>query len=188
MEIKATLLSGITNEKYLNCLSSLPENLQKRILKKKKEEDRKLSCIGYSQAATLYFETENQKAEFAFLPEGRPIFKNSDLYFSSSHSKDIVVTAVDNKNIGIDIEKVREINLDLVKKVCTQREEEYVKAANTILDQTIRFLEIWTAKEAYFKFCSTGIVNLKSVDCFSLSENIKRIEIPGYILSVYQED
>ena len=98
------------------------------------------------------------------------------------------MTAVDSKNIGIDIEKVREINLNLTKKVCTEIEREYVLGASSPQEQIVRFLEIWTAKESYFKFSGTGIADLKSADYFNIKQNIKRIEIPGYILSVYQED
>lgn len=188
MEIITTFLSEITNEKYTNCLLSLPETVQTRILKKKNEEDRKLSCIGYFCAAEIYKKQENEHCEFAFLEGGKPVFLDGGLCFSISHSKDIVITAVDNKNLGVDIEKVREINLNLVKKVCTEREEEYLQGAKSTQDQIIRFFKIWTAKEAYFKYSGTGIVGLKKVDYFEIKQNIKRIEIPGYILSVYSED
>lgn len=188
MEIITTFLSDITNENYTNYLLSLPEIVQTRILKKKNEEDRKLSCIGYFCAAEIYKKQENEDCDFAFLEGGKPVFLRGGLCFSISHSKDIVITAVYNKNLGVDIEKVREINLDLIKKVCTEKEKAFILETNETAEQTERFLMVWTAKEAYFKFKSTGIGNLKSVDYFSLSENIKRIEIPGYILSVYSED
>ena len=45
-----------------------------------------------------------------------------------------------------------------------------------------RFFEIWTAKEAYFKKCGTGITNLKSVNSLTLS---RQMHILGdYILHI----
>ena len=38
----------------------------------------------------------------------KPFFKNSNIFFSISHSKDIVLVAFNNKNVGADIEYIAE--------------------------------------------------------------------------------
>jgi len=39
-----------------------------------------------------------------------------------------------------------------------------------------RFFQIWTAKEAYFKKCGTGITNLKSVNILPMERQCFQIE------------
>lgn len=87
-----------------------------------------------------------EKGEF-----GKPFAAGLDVHFSISHSQDLVICAVSEKEIGIDVEKIRDIRLDAVKRFACETEIEY------IADNTERFFEIWTLKEAYFKCIGTGL-------------------------------
>ena len=73
--------------------------------------------------------------------------------------------AFSDKEIGIDIEKIREINPKAASKFACHDEEKYISTHKN------GFFEIWTLKEAYFKCIGTGLgTDIKKV-CFDISEN-----------------
>jgi len=110
---------------------------------------------------------------------GKPFAMDFPVEFNISHSGNIVVCAVSDTPVGIDIEEIRSVDLNIVKHICTKREVEYlfrqvpsekdfIKSSNQSL--LVRLFQIWTTKEAYFKCIGTGITNLKKADYFSICE------------------
>ena len=79
-----------------------------------------------------------------------------DLYFNISHSQNAVVVAFSRHENGIDIEKIRNINLKIADHCLSIEENEYIRNSRKQLSS---FWEIWTKKEAYLKYVGVGIVN-----------------------------
>jgi 4'-phosphopantetheinyl transferase len=107
-------------------------------------------------------------SEFCGIPENKIVFSKNEYgtpfanginaHFSVSHSGELVICAVSENEIGIDIEKKREIRPDISKKFATDSENEYIG------NDTDRLFEIWTLKEAYFKCIGTGLgADIKNV-------------------------
>lgn len=123
-------------------------------------------------------------------PNGQPYLTNCDLYVSISHRHEMVACAVSQTPVGIDVEHVRPINLQLCRHVCTPEEKAYLLSGAQIPDYALcrdpdilqRFFEIWTAKEAYFKKCGTGITDLKSVNILPLQRQIHTVD--DYIIQI----
>ena len=119
---------------------------------------------------------------------GEPYLTGCDLHISISHSDEMVAGVVSHVPVGIDIERIRPIKLSMCRHVCTPEETAYLQAdtdpSERCQDPIIleRFFEIWTAKEAYFKKCGTGITDLKSVNILTLSREVHKIE--DYILQI----
>lgn len=86
--------------------------------------------------------------EYHIDDNGKPISK--DKYFNISHSHSLVVLVIDKVPIGVDIEKIRPVEDDLINYVCNESEKSYVKDPET-------FFEIWTNKEALVKSHGTGV-------------------------------
>jgi len=116
---------------------------------------------------------------------GCPILQGSDLHISIAHSEDLVACAVSEKPIGIDVEKLRPIDLGAARHVCVAEEMAYLTQGKALPERGVlcrdpellkRFYEIWTAKEAYFKKCGTGITNLKSVNILPMERQCFQIE------------
>ena len=82
---------------------------------------------------------------------GKPFAENAEVFFSISHSGNLVACAVSKKEIGIDIEKIRNIRLKAAEKFCTASEIDYIG------NDLKRFFGIWTLKEAFFKCKGTGL-------------------------------
>ena len=86
-----------------------------------------------------------------FLNEyGKPLSK--DKYFNISHSHGHIALVMDTVNIGIDIEKIRDVDSDLMDYISNLEERNYIH-------DNVSFFEIWTNKEALVKASGTGIRN-----------------------------
>lgn len=105
------------------------------------------------------------KIQFGKERFGKPYAENLPVQFSVSHSGSIAICAVSEKAIGIDIEKIRPINSDIAQRFATEKELDYINANQN------GFFEIWTLKEAYFKYKGTGIgADIKDVS-FEIKAN-----------------
>lgn len=79
---------------------------------------------------------------------GKPI--SDSCYFNISHSKGVVVFVKDDLPIGVDIEKIRQVENNLIDYISSVDEKEYIK-------NKTNFFEIWTNKESLTKNIGTGI-------------------------------
>ena len=86
--------------------------------------------------------------EYHIDESGKPISETE--FFNVSHSSEVVVLVEDVVPIGIDIEKIRPVEDDLVNYATNESERSYVKDEKA-------FFEIWTNKEALVKALGTGI-------------------------------
>ena len=102
------------------------------------------------------------------LPSGQPVLADSSAFISIAHCDDYVVCAVNDKPIGIDIERVKPVKPGMAEKVCTAEELAYVQ------NNDVRFFEVWTAKEACFKMLGTGITDFQTVNTLSLPRKVFR--------------
>lgn len=107
---------------------------------------------------------------------GQPYLTGCPMYVSLSHSGQMVACAVSSRPVGIDIERIRPVKPNLMRRVCVAEELDYVLAGSCLSedqpceDAAIlrRFFEIWTGKEAYFKKCGTGITDFQAVNILTL--------------------
>lgn len=113
--------------------------------------------------------------------KGKPYFSDMDLHFSLSHSGNLAVCAVSDKEIGVDIEKIRDVNPAVADRYFTSEECEYIcNAENT----KKAFFEIWTKTESRVKLTGKGIAGICDIDGefkYELSE-----PEDGYIMCICQ--
>ena len=141
-----------------------------RIDRLRRQEDRERSlaaeCLVYQLLEKEFGVTD---AKLHSSQNGAPYLTGCNLHVSISHSDDWVACAVSDGPVGIDIERIRPVKPNLFDHVCTKEEMEYLLAGENRLH---RFFEIWTAKEAYYKKCGTGITNLKQVNTRALQGKV----------------
>lgn len=151
---------------YNRMLSTVSEYRREKVAKCRAKGDRLLSLgagILLNVALMPYGITERD-AKFKFGAHGKPyIDGREDLFFSLSHSKDKVVCAVSKREVGADIERVRDISDGLLKRVCTDKEKKYLDCFDKAR-QTEEFFRIWTAKESFMKFLGQGLGAMKSFE------------------------
>lgn len=123
---------------------------------------------------------EQSKIIIEHTKTGKPYAKDLPVHFNLSHSGDMVVCAVSDCEIGIDIEKIRHTNPRSAGKFATESEKEYISKNKK------GFFEIWTLKEAYFKCIGTGLgADIKDVS-FEITENEIRCSEDGFEFSFIQ--
>lgn len=97
---------------------------------------------------------------------GKPIA--NDINFNISHSHDYVLVGTSNNPIGVDIEKIRKVDLNIAKHFCTNKEYNYIINSK---DKYYSFWQIYTLKEAYFKMHGKNLSNMKSIE-FIINDSI----------------
>ena len=131
-----------------------------------------------------------EKVQLHRSENGQPYLTDRGLYVSITHCEEKIACAVSEAPVGIDLEKLRPIDLRLCRHVCVPEEKAYVLGDypgdpnGMCQDRRVleRFFEIWTAKEAYFKKRGTGITDLKSVNILPLPRQMHRLD--DYILQI----
>lgn len=96
--------------------------------------------------------------------KGKPYLKNEDLFFSISHSGRYVLCCTSEKEIGCDIEKIRDYNPRIGKRFFTEKEYELLRDKET---EDIFFAKLWTLKESILKKDGTGITGGLDKYCFA---------------------
>ena len=119
---------------------------------------------------------------------GKPL--SNDKYFNISHSHGYVVFIMDDVPIGIDIEKIKKAQDDLISYISNDEEKNYIH-------DDASFYEIWTNKEALVKAYGTGIKsNPKDIKGLPINDKRiyegktyfnKTIKFEDYIISVSRQ-
>ena len=104
---------------------------------------------------------------YGFETDGKPFIKGLErVDFNISHSEDLVMVAVSENRIGCDIEKMTDIDLDIVKKFFFREEYEDIAALPDSEERNGLFFRYWTLKESFMKV--TGLGMKLPLDSFSI--------------------
>lgn len=105
---------------------------------------------------------------------GKPKLKDiNDFCFNISHSGDYVILAVSDKEIGCDIEKIRNRDLKIAKRFFAEKEYEVLSKIEDEDKRKKTFYLYWVLKESFIKFSGQGLS--KPLDSFwiDIHENNK---------------
>lgn len=155
-----------------------------KIKKFTNKKDKIRSVIGEILIRTVIEEElcygESKDIKFEKNKYGKPYIKEYPQFnFNISHSEDIVVGAIDNRPIGIDIEKVKTINYEgIAREFFAEGELNYI-IKDSLDNKLERFYKIWTLKESYIKCCGQGLslplksfsINIDDCDNIKMSIN-----------------
>lgn len=128
----------------------------------------------------------NKEIVLEYNDYGKPFLRNyNNFYFNVSHTENAIVVAISDACIGIDIEKIRTIDLSIAKRFYADFENKYLFRSQENIYE--RFFEIWTKKEAYIKYIGKGLsISLDSFDIFNttISKQIRFLKKRDYIISI----
>lgn len=113
---------------------------------------------------------------FHFNKYGKPYLKSYDnFYFNLSYSENIVTCGISSREIGIDIEKIKNINFKKITNLFfTKHENNYILNSS---DKLKCFFKLWTLKESYLKYTGKGLGILNDVSIkIGDKKNIKVLE------------
>lgn len=163
-------INDLTDEIYQKYFSLMSCERQEYTSCLLKESDRKRTVAGEMLARKLVAEickVDEESIVFEKNEKGKPYAKNLDVNFSISHSGDFAVCAADRRPVGIDIEKLRAVNLKTAYRFCNENEIKYIFESGK--EALPRFFEIWTAKEAAFKLQGGNCSDFKEIDTLKLN-------------------
>lgn len=197
MEYKIININDINKAEILIFYNNINSSKKIKIDKIRNKKRKIQSVLGEYLLKELLkiYNISYSNINYIYNEEGKPYIKDYNIYFNISHSHDYVITVINNKEIGVDIEKIRKTNISIINRICTNKEKEYVLSSNIDIEK--RLFEIFTLKEAYFKMKGLNLNNLKSVEfiisnnnvtCNDNSINIKLLHIINdYIISIIEK-
>ncbi|MBI34775.1 MAG: hypothetical protein CMP67_05350 [Flavobacteriales bacterium] len=128
--------------------SQMPKNI-KAVLGDKSSPKRMLSLLGW-QLLAENLPDSRMLSGVEFGDKGKPFIPNSNIWFNISNTRGIVVLAIHNQPVGIDVERLRKPREVLYKRVFCSEE------INSICSPE-DFTNLWTRKEAVVKLFGGGI-------------------------------
>jgi 4'-phosphopantetheinyl transferase len=138
-------------------LLRLPSDMQKKITRYVRWQDRQAGLFGkilLIESLRICGYPPSVIHHLSYNPFGKPWISES-IDFNISHSGDYVVCAVTNKGkVGIDIERIRAIELADFKRYMSPEEWKHIKYADLPYE---RFYEYWTMKECVMKAEGKGL-------------------------------
>ena len=113
--------------------------------------------------------------EICTTSNGKPFFKDSNIFFNYSHSKNYVACAISNYELGIDIEEIdRNISDNVAKKYLNNEKD------------NLKRIETWVKKEAYSKLKGLGFqIKFQSIKLSEVIEKNLFISDKDYMCSIY---
>lgn len=185
-------IQDLTDAEYNKWYSLISEEKQHRVDRFRFMDDKKRTVAGEMlarKAISQWCNVAPESITFGMQEHGKPYAKDLAVEFNISHSGDMVVCAIDNKPIGIDIEQIRPIDLSVAKRICTDKELLYI-FGHTPTEQDFtytinteiltRFFELWTEKEAYGKYIGEGLFS----KVYGEDVTVNHISLKTYILSI----
>ena len=163
-------IRDLVDAEYNKWYSMMSEDKQRRVDRFRFTDDKKRTVAGEMLARKAIAEwcgVTPESITFGIKEHGKPYAKDLAVEFNISHSGDMVVCAIDDKPVGIDIEQIHPIDLTVAKRICTDEELLYLFGHTPTDDDftyttdteiLTRFFELWTAKEAYGKYLGSGVV------------------------------
>ncbi|GHV29108.1 4'-phosphopantetheinyl transferase [Clostridia bacterium] len=143
-------LPHLDSAKYINLVSEYKRNR----IKNMKTKSMASNVVGDLLARYLL---ELRLKSVCIVPgkRGKPELLSGDMQFNLSHSGSLVVCALGNEPIGVDVEKMR-----IVERAESLAKRSFSLAEFKMLSQTPnpekfrKLLKLWVLKESFFKMCN----------------------------------
>ncbi|MFS0916579.1 4'-phosphopantetheinyl transferase family protein [Brevibacillus sp. 179-C 1.1 NHS] len=150
----------IHKELYERFLQVLPKEKRERIIRFRHPEDSYRTLLADVLVRSLICEAceiSSDKIVFDYNAYGKPFFKPLPSFcFNVSHSGEWVVCITDDFEVGIDVEQIVPIDLDIANHYFAPTEVEDLLAKHP--DKRLAyFYDLWTLKESYIKARGMGL-------------------------------
>lgn len=162
MRVLITNISPLRDEAlYEELLRYVPAERQEKIARCGKQEDRRRSL-----GAGLLLEYGLRSLGCSLLPlvpgtetvhlvrgaHGKPgLSGGTGVHFNLSHAGDYAAAVFDDGAVGIDVERARRVNVNVMRRQFTAEENAYLQSGPDA------FLWLWTRKESYCKAVGEGL-------------------------------
>lgn len=168
---------NLEEKRYKKLFTKLSQSRQIKVNSFYNENDKIISTlteIFIKYCLEQYIGKKLIKLELIYNNYGKPRLKDfPNIYFNISHSGNIIVCSVNNQQLGIDVEKVKKFDFNIIDMFCNVNDINHLK---DVINKNIALYKIWTAKEAFLKFKGTGLVDdIKNISINYLNQDIVMI-------------
>lgn len=179
-------------------MAGLSAERKEKIQRYRQPQDRKLS-LGAGLLLQKSFQLHGfSDAAINYGQNGKP--EAAGICFNLSHSCDLVLCAVSHRNVGCDIEKIKEIDQAIASYCFAEKEAAYLNSCNE--SERLRgFFRLWTWKESYLKMTGEGMGFALNRVMFERNGSVqvlrdgkkeacflKEYDLPGYQITVCAEE
>ncbi len=137
--------------------ADMPQEKRDRIERYKKDNDKALAIVSHR---LLCYMLKTQRGivpradQWGVGPDGKPYLLDSDVHYNISHSGEMVLCALHDTPVGVDIEHMRRVSTNVPDRIMSPEEKLIYDLTD---DQCTLFFQIWTLKEAYIKYLGVGM-------------------------------
>ena len=189
---------------YNAAFGMMPEERKAKTARCRFEKDKLLSVGAW---ALLCYALEREgidarELSFDVSCDGKPYIAKGEACFNLSHSGTLVMCAVSNSELGCDLEKIKDADMDIAERFFHENEYALIKNEADAERRKALFFRLWTLKESYVKATGRGLREPLSSFEISLSERIsvtteeglqklffaEYTGAPGYAVSVCTHD
>lgn len=175
-------------------LTYVSDEIQKRILQFFHLADAYRTLIGELLIKHVLYKRKEKRVKDITIGKnayGKPYFPDyPSIQFNISHSGDLIVCAVNDQQVGIDVEKVKAFDLCMAKQLFTEFEYWEILAAE---NKSLACYDYWTMKESYVKALGKGLaipldsfrVKKTKMDQAVIIDMDRNEEIKGFMLKQF---
>jgi 4'-phosphopantetheinyl transferase len=123
---------------------------------KERELGRSLLMKGLEEKTGITYEAGNEPL-IKKGPHGKPyLAEHPEFHYNISHTEGLVVCAVGDSELGVDVEKIRPYRDAILKKTLSEMEQRILDGKPEEEKQEW-FFRFWTLKESYVKASGSGL-------------------------------
>ncbi len=151
----------------------VPPDRQEKIDYYRFNKDKKLSAGVYLLLKKMLDEVDIRDFKIKIDKNNKPYISNyNNIYFNLSHSENMILCAISDMEVGVDIEyNDATIDLNIAKHYFFNKEYESIINSDNPSDE---FFKYWVLKESYMKYTGLGMkLKLESFEISIENENIK---------------
>ncbi|MCK4258316.1 MAG: 4'-phosphopantetheinyl transferase superfamily protein [Halanaerobiales bacterium] len=149
----------MTLAEQISFLPFIPAVKRERVKAFRYWQDAQRTILGYSLltfALNQLTGLPRDEMEFTFDYYGKPHIKNCPYHFNLSHAGDWIACAISSDIVGVDVEKIQNIDLSIAEHFFAEPEAHDL----FLLPEEKRkeyFFKLWTLKESYIKAEGKGV-------------------------------
>lgn len=151
------MLEPFSTQVFEDYLLELPAAMQTKVCQFRRWEDSHTALMGkilLREIASTYFNFPDILDQISYSETKKPEVAGS-VSFNISHSEDLVVCVMgDNCRLGVDVEKIVDVDFTHLQDYMTESEWNQIQHAK---DPNEAFLKYWTQKEAVIKADGRGL-------------------------------
>jgi 4'-phosphopantetheinyl transferase len=177
----------LSREELSALISLLPKKIQEDLLAYRRKEDATASFLGKCLVSHAFHQEDVDFSwnNVAYTEKDKPFLPGSPLQFNLSHSGHYVAVIIGQGLAGVDVERYREVKLELFNRQFSETEWEQIHQSAL---PSRKFIEFWAIKEAAIKADGRGVAILSRTNIQSPSELIADGQLMHYQLQDIHPD